>query len=156
MGLWFVYVYNLEVTYSEVWYNLNGSYIKSGEKAQLNRSAKIIGHGYKWVSKNRPALLLLIIEDPMSCTSWFWRNLILLPCLVQGSSTRVNYIHKQLAGPAVRPTGKTAERQLQDQLIDLLIEQLIDQLGDQFKDHLREQMSSSCKTNSIQSWRVLW
>ena len=37
MGLWFVYVYNLEVTYIKVWYNLNGSYIKSGEKAWLNR-----------------------------------------------------------------------------------------------------------------------
>ena len=38
MGLWLVYVYNLEVTYIEVWYNLNGSYIKSGEKAWLNWS----------------------------------------------------------------------------------------------------------------------
>ena len=38
MGLWFAYVYNLEVTYIEVWYNLNGSYIKSCEKAWLNRS----------------------------------------------------------------------------------------------------------------------
>ena len=40
MGLWFVYVYNLEVTYIEVWYNLNGSYIKSYEKAWLNRSER--------------------------------------------------------------------------------------------------------------------